>query len=163
MNDTVAAALEQNETDSVILVNRVADIPISRRVKSRSSRKKTSTDSSSRNRNITDQAYLDYRALNWWNPGLIASGMFACSTVISFFRLFPYVVLSDVTGPLQISIGSMVKGTLHFFLVVAVVVLAFSIGLTYIYAYYDSETVKDQVCIEDDNLVYRCRKGTLAK
>ena len=147
-----------------ITIHRVANIPLS---KARAARPKPGGGSRGQDDTsvwtITDQEYLEYLDLQWWSPGLLATALFACSTVITFLRLFPYVVLSDITGPLQISVGSMVKQTLHFFWVVGVVTLSFAVGITYIYAFYDDDEVRNEICLEINNLSGGCRKGTLAK
>ena len=111
---------------------------------------------------ITDPEYLRFHGHAWWHPRLMTTAFFAMSTVVSFLRMLPYVVVSDVVGPLQISLGKMITGTLHFFLVVSVVLFSFSVGLTYIYAYYDE--IKYRECVQaNDGNENVCPKGKLAK
>ena len=86
----------------------------------------------------TDAEFLSYY---WAHPFLLANAFFGVSAVIALLRMLPYVVVSDVVGPLQISLGSMVTQTAHFFLVVAVVLFSFAVGLTYIYSYYEETTL----------------------
>ncbi len=83
------------------------------------------------------QIYAEFLGYPWWHPYVLANAMFALSTVIALLRMLPYVVVSNIVGPLQISLGSMVKRTAHFFLVVAVVLFSFAVGLCYIYSYYE--------------------------
>ncbi len=155
---------DQNDTIGPITIHRIAKIPIARARAARPKGAGTRQDEGERGAlNITNPAFLDYIDLEWWTPGLLATSLFACSTVITFLRLFPYVVLSDVTGPLQISVGSMVKQTVHFFWVVGVIMVAFSIGVTYIYSFYDHELVRVNLCLEINNEASGCRKGTLSK
>ena len=84
-----------------------------------------------------DVAQSEFLRYEWWHPKLISISFFGLSTVIAYMRIMPYVVVSDVLGPLQISLTSMVTQTVHFFFVVIVVMLSFAVGLTYIYAYYE--------------------------
>ncbi|XP_072049788.1 LOW QUALITY PROTEIN: short transient receptor potential channel 1-like [Amphiura filiformis] len=100
----------------------------------------------------------------WYHPQLISRALFTVATVVSIARIFPYLVVSDVVGPLKISLGSMVQRTSHFFLVVSLVLLSFAVGLTYIYAYYNKVQLlrckspggqtTEQICREGE-----CREG----
>ncbi len=105
-----------------------------------------------------DALALEFLQYNWWHPYLLATSMFGISATIAFLRMLPYVVISSVVGPLQISLGSMVTQTAHFFLVVAVVLFSFAVGLTYIYSYY--ETTNSMTCSEEEDT---CSKGYFTK
>ncbi|XP_072048694.1 uncharacterized protein [Amphiura filiformis] len=94
-------------------------------------------DDASQGLNFIDQQFTKFIAYEWWHPKLLATAMFAMSTVISFLRMLQYAVVSDVIGPFQISLGSMVSKTANFFVVVGVVLFSFAVGLTYMYSYYD--------------------------
>ena len=111
-------------------------------------------------RQIKDLAFRQYNNYGWSNLHLIASGLFAVATVLALLRMLPYVVVSDVIGPLQISLGHMVAQTSHFFVFIGVVFLAFAVGLTYIYSYYDE--VNLQICVKE-NGADNCRSGKFAK
>ncbi|XP_072049961.1 short transient receptor potential channel 1-like [Amphiura filiformis] len=93
----------------------------------------------------------------WYHPQLISRALFTIVTVVSIARIFRYLVVSDLVGPLKISFVSMVQKTAHFFLVVSLMLLSFAVGLTYIYAYYD----KVQACQTPGSQTTEqtCRKG----
>ena len=156
--------ITRNASNGAILVHRVPVVPISRARAGKTLNVNAGNLEAevSDGPKVTDENFLHFMGLDWYNPRLIATVFFALSTVISFLRMMPYVVVSDVIGPLQISLGTMVVETSHFFLVVFVVVFSFSVGLTYIYSYY--EEVKLQTCIilsgEEE---HSCEKGSLAK
>ena len=110
---------------------------------------------------VTNPAYLRFYGHAWFHPRLLATGFFAMSTVISLLRLLSYAVVSDVIGPFKISLGTMVTETLHFLLIVCVVVLSFAFGLTYLYKYYNE--VDLQKCIlENDGKASSCPSGKLS-
>ncbi|XP_072035080.1 short transient receptor potential channel 5-like [Amphiura filiformis] len=100
------------------------------------------------------ELHIEFLEYYWWHPYLLSNAMFAISTVISFLRMLSYVVVSNVIGPLQISLGSMVTRSAHFFLVVAVVLFSFAVGLTYIYSYYEETN-----SITCNGSTETCRKG----
>ncbi|XP_072049327.1 uncharacterized protein [Amphiura filiformis] len=99
---------------------------------------------------VTHPEYLTFLAYEWWHPKLLASAMFAMSTVISFLRMLQYVVVSDVIGPFQISLGSMVSQTANFFLVLGIILFSFAVGLTYMFSYYDK--VQSLSCAADSSV-----------
>ena len=68
--------------------------------------------------------------------------MFALATTLSVVRMMSYVVISNVFGPLQISLVRMIIGTYHFFLVVGAVALSFAFGMTLIYSTQDNDVEK---------------------
>lgn len=84
----------------------------------------------------------DFLQLTWYNPKLIGSSMFALATTLSVVRMMSYVVISNVFGPLQISLVRMIIGTYHFFLVVGAVALSFAFGMTLIYSTQDNDVEK---------------------
>ncbi|XP_033646884.1 short transient receptor potential channel 4-like, partial [Asterias rubens] len=84
----------------------------------------------------------DFLQLTWYNPKLIGSAMFALATTLSVVRMMSYVVISNVFGPLQISLVRMIIGTYHFFLVVGAVALSFAFGMTLIYSTQDNDVEK---------------------
>ncbi|XP_072049390.1 short transient receptor potential channel 5-like [Amphiura filiformis] len=154
----------RNLSNGAIYVHRIPKIPISRaRAGGKTGNAKLAVilgGAEAADFEVTDPDFLAYLAHAWWHPRLMATAFFAVSTVISFLRMLPYVVVSDVIGPLQISLGTMITETAHFFLVVAVVVFSFSVGLTYIYSYY--EEIKWAQCLHaNDGLEDGCTRGKL--
>ena len=108
---------------------------------------------------ITNEDFAVYIDYYWWHPKLLATAMFALSTVISFLRMLQYVVISDVVGPFQISLGSMVAKTSNFFVVLGAVMFAFAVGLCSLYGYYDE--IKSQTCGGSDGV--ECTKSRFSK
>ncbi len=155
-----------NLSDGTVFVHRIPTIPIARKRPGKTTNVNLDAiggGGESPQVDVTDEYFLDYLRRSPWHPRLVATAFFAMSTVISFLRMLPYVVVSDVVGPLQISLGTMITETAHFFLVVGVVVFSFSVGLTYIYSYYELAKLKQCQHIlsgEEDQV---CPKGTLPK
>ena len=106
----------------------------------------------------SDSFNPEFLHYDWSHPFLIANVFYSVAAVIALLRMLPYVVVSDVIGPLQISIGSMLSHTAHFFLVVAVVLFSFAVGLTHIYSYYEETTLL--TCNEADDT---CQRGYFGK
>ena len=109
---------------------------------------------------IIDETFRQFLNHNWWHLHLVSTSLFAVASVLSLIRMLPYMVVSEALGPLEISLGTMVSKTLHFFVFIGVVFLAFAVGLTYIYSYYDG--VNLQICVEV-NGVNNCQSGSFAK
>lgn len=101
-----------------------------------------------------------FQNLEWWHPRLFSTAMFSIATVMALLRMLPYAVVSDVIGPLQISMGSMISKTVHFFFVLTVVMLSIAVGMTYIYSYYNA--AEYHVCISRQGQE-DCSTGELAK
>ena len=101
-----------------------------------------------------------FQNLKWWHPRLFSTALFSIATVMALLRMLPYAVVSDVIGPLQISMGSMISKTVHFFFVLTVVMLSFAVGMTYIYSYYNA--AEYHICISRQGQ-QDCNMGTLAK
>lgn len=162
-DDINSFEITRNLSNGAIFLHRIPNIPIAKARKTVKTNIETirgggyqQGDISS----ITDPDFLQFIRHIWFHPRLMATAFFAMSTVISFLRMLPYVVVSDVIGPLQISLGTMVTETLHFFLVVGVVVFSFSVGMTYIYSYYNE--IDRQKCIFENGGETGCPKGKLA-
>ncbi|XP_052834096.1 short transient receptor potential channel 7 [Octopus bimaculoides] len=72
----------------------------------------------------------------YWNkddPENVAEALFAVANILSFARI-SYILPANATlGPLQISIGRMVKEILKFFLLFCLVLAAFIVGLQNLY------------------------------
>ncbi len=109
--------------------------------------------------NFTNPAFTEFITYEWWHPRLLANCMFAMSTVVSFLRMLQYAVVSDVIGPFQISLGTMVAQTANFFVVVGIVMFSFAVGFTYLYEYYD--LVKARTCGGDSG--GECGGGKFSK
>ncbi|XP_076470184.1 short transient receptor potential channel 7-like [Babylonia areolata] len=103
-----------------------------------------------RNLDITDQ--LDpfessiQQAIYWLNadrmkwmkgdPVNMAEGMFAISNILSFSRISYLLPANEYLGPLQISLGRMLKDIMKFLALFSLVIVAFMVGLHNLFWYY---------------------------
>ncbi|XP_059176496.1 short transient receptor potential channel 6-like [Physella acuta] len=83
------------------------------------------------------------------DPMNLLEGLFAMGNIISFFRISYLLPANEILGPLQISLGRMLKDIAKFGALFILVIFAFMVGLHNLYWYY-SERVK----IELDNLTH---------
>ncbi|XP_050426690.1 transient-receptor-potential-like protein [Adelges cooleyi] len=79
----------------------------------------------------------DRRYWHWTNPVLIAEGMLAIATVMSYLRLLFLCQLSYALGPMQVSLGKMTTDFARFAILFGIIILAFTAGLCRLYQYYD--------------------------
>ena len=149
-------------TNDTILSHSIPKIPVSKFVNVAARTKiEIVRGGTGKTMEVTNPAYLRFYGHAWFHPRLLATGFFAMSTVISLLRMLSYAVVSDVIGPFQISLGTMVTETLHFLLIVCVVVLSFAFGLTYLYKYYNE--IDLQKCIlKNDGVASSCPSGKLS-
>ena len=71
------------------------------------------------------------------NPRLIAEGLFAIATVLSFLVLLRDVVIVSFVGPLRVSIGRMISDIVRFAILFIFVWISFALGLTQLYQTYE--------------------------
>ena len=83
-----------------------------------------------------DNTTVNFLARTWDHPQLISRAMFALAISFAVLRMLPYCVISNLIGPLQISLVSMIMRTVHFFIVVGTVLVSFAVGLTLTYSHY---------------------------
>ncbi|XP_067652224.1 short transient receptor potential channel 7-like isoform X3 [Haliotis asinina] len=98
--------------------------------------------------NLTADIEKTHSSLYWlnadrmyWNvydPINLAEGMFAVGNILSFSRISYLLPANETLGPLQISLGRMIKDILKFLALFSVVILAFMVGLHNLYWYYSS-------------------------
>lgn len=78
----------------------------------------------------------------WNDPMLIAEGLYCVATVLAFIRLLYIFQMSQVLGPLQLSLSRMIYDILQMLLIFFIVICAFASGLTRLYIYYtDSQRI----------------------
>ena len=87
----------------------------------------------------------EYRELErqlwpWNDPMLVSEALFCIAVVMAFIRIIQLFQISQVLGPLQISLGLMMRNILEMFAILVVVMFAFASGLTRLYHYYDGST-----------------------
>ena len=87
-----------------------------------------------------DNKTEDFLNRTWDHPQIMGRAMFALATAFTVLRMLPYCVISDLIGPLQISLVSMIIRTFHFFFVVGTVLGSFAVGLTLTYSHYVDES-----------------------
>ncbi|XP_033641741.1 short transient receptor potential channel 4-like [Asterias rubens] len=76
----------------------------------------------------------DYLNLTWNHPQIMGRAFLSLAIAFSVLRMLSYVVISNVFGPLQISLGRMIKGSSHFFIVLGLILGSFAMGLTLTYS-----------------------------
>ncbi|XP_070548230.1 short transient receptor potential channel 4-like isoform X2 [Ptychodera flava] len=85
---------------------------------------------------------------NQWDPTLLADAIFAVACVLSVLRLLRIIVISELVGPLQISLSKMNYDIMKFIFIFTFVWIAFGLGLSQVYwAYAASDEIS---CLQDD-------------
>uniref|UniRef100_A0A8W8K9B7 Transient receptor ion channel domain-containing protein n=1 Tax=Magallana gigas TaxID=29159 RepID=A0A8W8K9B7_MAGGI len=119
------------------------------------------------NVNLTDPA--QYFFLEWqfywlnadrfywqpFDPINAAEALFAVANILSFSRVSYLLPANEALGPLQITLGRMVKDILKFMLLFIVVIGSFMVGLHNLYWYY---SVHDDIEITDHEFQFKAEK-----
>lgn len=71
-----------------------------------------------------------------WDPINMAEGLFALANILSFSRISYLLPANEALGPLQISLGNMIKDILKFLAFIVLVFSAFMVGLHNLFWYY---------------------------
>ncbi|PFX26490.1 Short transient receptor potential channel 2 [Stylophora pistillata] len=75
-----------------------------------------------------------------WKPRkaafIVADGIYATATVLSYFHLAHIFQVNSVLGPLQLSLYRMLKDVLKFLAIFLLLYIAFATGVVKIYSYY---------------------------
>lgn len=79
------------------------------------------------------------------DPTLVAEGLLAVVTVMSYLRLLFLCQLNYSLGPMQVSLGKMTTDFARVAILFAIVILAFMAGLCNFYQYYGGMTRTDSV------------------
>ncbi|KAK3611420.1 hypothetical protein CHS0354_027146 [Potamilus streckersoni] len=88
---------------------------------------------------------------NPWDPINISEGLFAIGNILSFARVSYLLPANEALGPLQISLGRMLKDILKFLALFMLIFMAFMIGLQNLYWYYN---IRASIELEDRNLTF---------
>ncbi|XP_047370932.1 short transient receptor potential channel 5-like [Vespa velutina] len=96
---------------------------------------------------INGQCDLERKYWHKYDPTLIAEGVYCLATIMAFFRLMFLCQLNYHLGPLQLSLGKMIHDVTKFIVIFAIVLLAFTSGLSKLYQYYE-----DMVQIDKNNI-----------
>ncbi|KAL3859306.1 hypothetical protein ACJMK2_009531 [Sinanodonta woodiana] len=86
-----------------------------------------------------------------WDPINISEGLFAIGNILSFARVSYLLPANEALGPLQISLGRMLKDILKFLALFMLIFMAFMIGLQNLYWYYN---IRTSIELEDRNLTF---------
>ncbi|XP_038065284.1 short transient receptor potential channel 5-like [Patiria miniata] len=166
IEDYVVGELEQshpdmNETSKAhirLVVGRVLNYTARRRTGGKGSFKEDEVD-----RGPTapiDGKQRQFVSRGWNHPQIMARALLALATAFTVLRMLPYVVISDLIGPLQISLVSMTIRTSHFFIVVGTVLASFAVGLTLVYSYFNR--VEYVSCLKTTENPDNCKVGSFA-
>ncbi|KAL8589975.1 hypothetical protein ACOMHN_007001 [Nucella lapillus] len=86
--------------------------------------------------------WLNADRMKWnkWDPVNMAEGMFAISNILSFSRISYLLPANAYLGPLQISLGRMLKDIFKFLALFSLVIIAFMVGLHNLFWYYSERS-----------------------
>lgn len=79
------------------------------------------------------------------DPVLVADGLLAVATVMSYLRLLFLCQLNFVLGPMQVSLGKMTIDFVRFAVLFAIIIVAFVAGTCRLYQYYEGMSRTDPV------------------
>ncbi|CAG5116513.1 unnamed protein product, partial [Candidula unifasciata] len=84
------------------------------------------------------QLFLPADRIYWipFDPMNVLEGTFAIANILSFFRISYLLPANEILGPLQISLGRMMKDIAKFLALFVLVILAFMVGLHNLFWYY---------------------------
>ncbi|XP_017796288.1 PREDICTED: short transient receptor potential channel 4-like [Habropoda laboriosa] len=97
---------------------------------------------------IHGQLELERKYWNEHDPTLIAEGIFCLATIMAFLKLLYVCQLDYYLGPLQLSLGKMIKDVVKFIFLFSIIILAFTAGTCKLYQYYD-----EMVQIDDESKI----------
>ncbi|KAH9502963.1 Short transient receptor putative channel 3 [Bulinus truncatus] len=82
--------------------------------------------------------WLNTDRIRWYptDPINVSESLFALANIMSFFRISYLLPANEVLGPLQISLGRMLKDVAKFGALFLLVIFAFMVGLHNLYWYY---------------------------
>ncbi|XP_068084233.1 short transient receptor potential channel 5 [Anabrus simplex] len=87
---------------------------------------------------------LERKYWHYLDPTLIAEGFFTAAAIMAFARILLLCQLNYHLGPLQVSLGKMVKDIAKFVVIYFLLILAFAAGLCRFYEYYDGMVQEDK-------------------
>ncbi|CAL1261676.1 unnamed protein product [Larinioides sclopetarius] len=80
----------------------------------------------------------DRREMSGYDPVLVGDAIYAIASIMAFCRLIIWCKLNCQLGPLTVSFKHMLGDVARFFVLFAVIVISFSIGMNSIYKYYQN-------------------------
>ncbi|CAK9824240.1 Transient-receptor-potential-like protein [Anthophora retusa] len=97
---------------------------------------------------INGQLELERKYWNQYDPTLIAEGIFCLATIMAFLKLLYICQLDYYLGPLQLSLGKMIKDVVKFIFLFSIIIFAFTAGTCKLYQYYD-----EMVQVDDESKI----------
>ncbi|KAK1136923.1 hypothetical protein K0M31_001455 [Melipona bicolor] len=97
---------------------------------------------------INGQLELERKYWNRYDPTLIAEGIYCLATIMAFLKLLYICQLDYHLGPLQLSLGQMIKDVVKFIILFSIIIFAFGAGTCRLYQYYE-----DMVQIDDESKI----------
>ncbi|XP_033344032.1 short transient receptor potential channel 4-like [Bombus vosnesenskii] len=97
---------------------------------------------------INGQLELERKYWNQYDPTLIAEGIYCLATIMAFLKLLYICQLDYHLGPLQLSLGQMIKDVVKFIILFSIIIFAFTAGTCKLYQYYE-----DMVQIDDESKI----------
>ncbi|XP_017762000.1 PREDICTED: short transient receptor potential channel 4-like [Eufriesea mexicana] len=97
---------------------------------------------------VNGQLELERKYWNKYDPTLIAEGIYCLATIMAFLKLLYICQLDYHLGPLQLSLGKMIKDVVKFIILLSIIMLAFTAGTCRLYQYYE-----DMVQIDDESKI----------
>ncbi|KAK9303709.1 hypothetical protein QLX08_004706 [Tetragonisca angustula] len=97
---------------------------------------------------INGQLELERKYWNRYDPTLIAEGIYCLATIMAFLKLLYICQLDYHLGPLQLSLGQMIKDVVKFIILFSIIIFAFTAGTCRLYQYYE-----DMVQIDDESKI----------
>ncbi|XP_076759027.1 short transient receptor potential channel 5 [Xylocopa sonorina] len=94
------------------------------------------------------QLELERKYWNMYDPTLIAEGLYCMATIMAFLKLLYICQLDYHLGPLQLSLGKMIKDVKHFIILFSIIIFAFVAGTCRLYQYYD-----EMIQIDDETKI----------
>lgn len=94
---------------------------------------------------VSSKRQLERKNWDSLDPRLVAEGLLAVATVMSYLRLLFLCQLSYALGPMQVSLGKMTTDFARFAILFGIIILAFTAGLCRFYQYYQGMTKIDPI------------------
>ncbi|XP_071808916.1 short transient receptor potential channel 1-like [Asterias amurensis] len=85
--------------------------------------------------------------LDPYDPEVVAEALFGIAIMVSFLRLLNLLLVSDVFGPLRISLGAMTNDFLKFFGVFIIIWFSFAVGLHQ--TFYSAGVATNRQCLSE--------------
>ncbi len=85
--------------------------------------------------------------LDPYDPEVVAEALFGIAIMVTFLRLLNLLLVSDVFGPLRISLGAMTNDFAKFFGVFLIIWFSFAVGLHQ--TFYSAGVATNRQCVSE--------------